>query len=110
MSLRVVLVRFLRKLLLTLRLRSLTMCIRGVPLQLDLLLATLFRPLAHTITDPFSGTVVEETGASRSYFNFSSILFRRSKPFGTQKQKKRGRVKRKIRRKIIQSGSVVDAL
>lgn len=109
-ALTILMVRFLRKLLLILKLEDVALCVKGVPIYLDALLATLFRPLAHSVQDPLSGKALVEAANSRRNLGFTDVQFFQSKPFGYQKPRKRGRVKRKIRRRIMQTGSVVDAL
>jgi len=101
-------IKFLRKILLILRLKNIIVLSRGVPVHFSLLLATLFRPLAHPFVDPLTGTTVDETQGSKGIINMSALFFLTSKPFGTQKTKKKGRVKRKIRRKLVRSNSIID--
>ena len=105
----VLMVKFVRKVLLVLKLSSVNLCVRGVPVYFDTLLSTLFRPLSHSIVNPLNGETLSESAALKSDLGFESIQFLSSKPFGYQKPRKRGRVKRKIRRRISQTGSVVDA-
>jgi hypothetical protein len=107
-SMKLLMARFLRKLLILLRLRNIVLRIRGVPLYLDIMLAMLFRPLSHFLTDPFTGEEVDEIQEKKRKLNFSTIVFSRFKPFGYQKEKKMGRVKRKIRRKLVKLNSVID--
>ena len=107
-SMKLLMARFLRKLLILLRLRNIILRVRGVPLHLDIMLAMLFRPLSHFFTDPFTGQEVDEIQKKKTKLNFSAIVFTRLKPFGYQKEKKMGRVKRKIRRKLTKLNSVID--
>ena len=108
-ALMVLMVKFVRKILLVLKLSSVNLYVRGVPVYFDTLLSTLFRPLSHSIVNPLNGESLSESSTLKSDLGFESIQFLTSKPFGYQKPRKRGRVKRKIRRKISQTGSVVDA-
>jgi len=107
-SMKLLMARFLRKLLILLRLRNIILRIRGVPLYLDIMLAMLFRPLSHFFTDPFTGQEIDEIQKKKTRLNFSAIVFTRFKPFGYQKEKKMGRVKRKIRRKLVKLNAVID--
>ena len=107
-TMKTLMVRFLRKLLVILGIREIILHSRGVPLYLDNLLTTLFRPLAHPFPNPFSGETVDEVLDGRTNLNISSIIFQNPKPFGYQPTKKRGRIKRKIRRKLTRLGGLVD--
>ena len=100
--------RFLRKLLLILRLKNIVIISRGVPVHFNLLLSTLFKPLSHPFLDPISMKLIDETQDEKSLLRISELSFPSSKPFGTQKMKKKGRVKRKIRRKLTRLNSVID--
>lgn len=100
--------RFFRKILLVLRLKNIVIISRGVPVHLNLLLSTLFRPLSHPFIDPLSMRVVDETQDEKEILRISELSFPSSKPFGTQKTKKKGRVKRKIRRKLTRLNAVID--
>lgn len=107
---KLLLMRFLRKLLIISRIDSLNIFVKGVPLHLSQLFNFLNRPLPHLFLDPLTGKTVDETGDEYANFLHQSIFFMRSKPYGFQKSRKRGRVKRKIRRKIISSARVIDEL
>ena len=107
-SMKILMVKFLRKLLLVLKLKNVIVLSRGVPVYLELLLSTLFRPLSHPFTDPIAGSIIDETQDEKNNINVSSIMFINIKPFGSQKAKKKGRVKRKIRRKLVRLNSVID--
>ena len=107
-AMKLLMIRFLRKILILLRLRNIVLMVRGVPLYLELLLSMLFKPLSHLFIDPFTGELIDEIQKTKNYLNFSTVIFTRPKPFGYQKTKKRGRVKRKIRRKLVKVNSVID--
>ena len=107
-ALKVLMLRFLRKLLLLIKLPRIHLYVSGVPALLSLLLETLHKPLPHTIVDPLSKRLVDEINEPESFGSFSQITFNDSKPFGVVKQKKRGRVKRKIRRKLQRISKQID--
>ena len=84
------------------------MIVKSVPLHLPQLFNFLNKPLPHAITDPFTKKIIDETGEHFTTFKYHSLLFLRPRPHGYQKVKKKGRVKRKIRRKIVRSARVID--
>ena len=107
-SMKFLMVRFMRKVLLVLRVKNVVINSRGVPLHLNSLLSVLFRPFSHHFEDPLTSTLINETEDQRSNINVSSIMFTSPRPFGFQKTRKMGRVKRKIRRRITRLGNVID--
>ena len=101
--------RFLRKLLLVLALKHVEVLTRGVPLQVEPFLKTLFKPLSHAFTNPLTSEILDETSTPLSrLIELRAITFLHFKPFGYQKSRKKGRVKRKIRRKLFRNGSILD--
>ena len=95
--------KFLRKLLVLLRLKTVVLHFRGVPVLIDLLLHVLYKPIAHPMRDPLTGVMIDETDNRPRDLKISELTFVNPKPFGYLKPRKRGRIKRKIRRKIIRS-------
>lgn len=105
---KLLLMRFLRKLLIVSRIRNLTVIVKGIPLFIVQLFTFLNNPLTHVIKDPFTKKIIDETGDNHTIFNYFHLFFLRPKPYGYQKTRKKGRVKRKIRRKIARSARVID--
>ena len=105
---KILMVRFLRKVLLILNIDQLQFISSGVPLFLDKLLSTLYRQLPHPFTNPFTGSVIDESTTRNFNLNISKLFFHKSRPFGYLPTKKRGRVKRKIRRKLVRAGGLID--
>ena len=110
-AMKFLMMRFLRKILLSLKVPSVGIITRGVPLHISSLITSLFRPLSHPFLNPLTSEVINETVQGRavhSNISISSILFLAAKPKYFQKTRKRGRIKRKIRRKIVRSANLVD--
>lgn len=109
-SMRILMVRFLRKVLLILNLSGILIRFKGVPLYANLFLNTLFRPVAHPFLNPFSGEVIDEASEESRPLNIIGLHMSRPVAYGYQKTRKKGRVKRKIRRKIARLNSVLDEM
>jgi hypothetical protein len=110
-SLRFLMMRFFRKVLLVLGLKSVGLVTRGIPVHLDSLITTLFKPLSHPFTNPLTGKLINEVSEgkkSTQNISINSILFSYPRPNIQQKVRKRGRVKRKIRRKIVRTSNLID--
>ena len=100
--------RFLRKLLIVIKLKSAHVHVKGIPLFLDTLLNMLFQPLTHPVKDPFTDAIIDETLDVQRNIKVTGITFIHPKPYGFYKQKKKGRVKRKIRRRVMKANRVID--
>lgn len=107
-AMRLLMARFLRKVLIILKLKRVVVYIRGIPLYFELFLNMLYRPLSHVFTNPLTGSEIDETLKNHLVFNVHKIFFHKIKPFGYQKTRKKGRVKRKIRRKLVKLNKVID--
>lgn len=107
-SMKLLLARFMRKILIVLGLADVRVLARGVPLFLEVFLAMLFRPLGHPFSDPMTGSKIDETQNEPLNIGISGVDFHQPKPFGYQKQKKKGRIKRKIRRKLTRLNRIID--
>ena len=105
---KILMMRFLRKLLLTLKLPSLELVVRGAPFYLTLLLNSLFKPIPHPVPDLLTGGSINEVSNKKRNLSIESIQFERFKAFGYMKPKKRGRVKRKIRRRLYRFNQIDD--
>lgn len=108
LPLKLILVRFLRKLLLISKISLFNLWVRGIPLFLPQLFTFLNKALPTPITDPFNHKIINESDFKPMDFTYNSLIFWKSKSFGFQKTKKKGRIKRKIRRKIISEARVID--
>lgn len=107
-ALKLLMARFLRKLLIVLGLKRLSIHVRGVPLHLEPFLAMLSNPLTHGFMNPLTGQTVDESRGYKATLPLHKIIFLKLKPYGYQKMKKTGRIKRKIRRKVVKLGNVID--
>ena len=108
--------RFLRKILLILKLECIGIVTRGVPVHFDAMLNALFKPLSHPFLDPLTGATINESESQSSSsvrkkkqdLSISILTMLSPKPYSYQKTKKQGRVKRKIRRKLVRLNNVID--
>jgi hypothetical protein len=112
-SLKIILIRYLRKLLLLSKINNFTLYIQQTSDQLNKLLQILQKPINHPFTDPLTGQVINEEvefdkNKKKQFFNFLYIVFLKNKPYGIMKTKKTGRLKRKIRRLIIKANRIID--
>lgn len=102
------LVKFLRKVLLITSIRRFNLFIRKTPTLFNELFYLFRRPLGHIIKNPVSGTVIDEVNGPTTHFTIPYIMCLEPKPFNYLKTRKRGRIKRKIRRKLVLKNKVID--
>lgn len=100
---------FLRKVMLYLELKHLTLVIRGIPLYLQEILSTILTPSKKTYDHPLRSPqqVVDENTRPRR-FGFEYVIFTSLKPHSVMKRKKKGRLKRKIAKKIVLLNNILD--
>nr|YP_010049558.1 hypothetical protein J6674_mgp26 [Strombidium cf. sulcatum]QPL15963.1 hypothetical protein [Strombidium cf. sulcatum] len=99
---------FLRKILLYSSIKRYMMVIRKIPIYFKEILNTLTSPTIAPYTHPFFKKKTVEERFYKNPFYFSHILFFNNKPYGSLKLKKRGRLKRKITKKIVSINRITD--
>ena len=107
-QLQTLLMRFTRKLLIFLNLRHLNLIVRGLPFNLLSLVRLLNTPISHTIKNPLKANQLftDKSGVFRTHIwliHFTKTMF-----FGKLKLKKKGRLKRKVARKILANNRLTD--
>lgn len=98
----------MRRLLIYSGLRESTFVIKRIPIYLSEIMSTLFRPGVTIYKHPFSINRMVDDKQTVHQFRFNSILFVNNKPYGYMKARLRGRLKRKISRKIILKNRILD--
>jgi len=108
---KVLLFKYLRKLLNLMMIRTLSLYVRGSPKNFPELIRVLRKPFTHTYTNPFTKLQVDETTVQSPHFprfKFIQLFFVKLTPFGKMKTKPRGRLKRRIRKKIVKMNNIPD--
>ena len=98
---------FLRKLLLYTMISDLDLYIKGIPIYLPELLNTLHLPTITPYKHPFNEEWVDEVGV-KSHFLFNYFIFLNTKSYSFMKTRGRGRVKRKIRKRLVKLNHLID--
>jgi len=109
-SSKLLLMRYLRKLLIITKINNFKFYIKQTSSQLPTLLHMLHSPLNHVFTDPLTGEAIDEENKEWKLpvFNFVYIIFLKNKPYGKMKTKNAGRLKRKIQRRLIKLNNIKD--
>ena len=103
-----VLASFLRKVLLFSSIKFLYLLITNIPVYLKEIMSTLNNSVINYYKNPFNENVIINEKEIINPFKFSFFMFFKNKPYGKVKIKKRGRLKRKITKRLIQTNRVLD--
>ena len=102
-----ILASFLRKILIFSKFKNLILIVSRIPVFLKEILNSINEPVINIYKNPFTDSLYYEKNIINQ-FKFSYIMFLNNKNFGNHKLKKKGRLKRKITKRIILSNRLVD--
>ena len=106
-SMYLILASFLRKALLFSSFTTLYFIISKTPVYLKEMMSTLNDPVVSIYRNPFSNDLVDEK-TFQTPFRFSMFLFLNNKAYGKIKVRKRGRLKRKITKRLVSLNRITD--
>jgi hypothetical protein len=106
--LKIVLSKYLRKLLLLTQLDFIDLYVKSSPFMLLEILTYLFEPLQKVFKDPLSGRLFDETRFKYKDFRLNYIYFNQSRQYNFLKIRKKGRIKRKLQKKLVKLNKKVD--
>lgn len=108
--LKIIIAKYLRKFFLILQLKYISIHFNSTPLLLQELITNITTPLIKPLKNPLTHKVIDEDHVSSSQprFLFLFFFFQKSKNFGIHKFKRKGRIKRRILRKLIKMNNVLD--
>jgi len=98
---------FLRKVLLFSSFKNMYLFVKKTPLFFKEIMSTINDPVVSIYKNPFSSNVVNEKEIFNN-FSFPIILFMNNKAYGYVKVKQKGRLKRKISKRITVLNKVLD--
>lgn len=104
------LARYLRKIFVLSKLNKLHLIIKGSPIFLNEMLFSLNQRIDHKFWNPIEEKLYDETGFKNplTYIKISYFVFYKNQAFVPLKTKKKGRIKRKLLRKLVLSNKLVD--
>ena len=105
---RFLLVRFFRKLLITANIKNMALVFKRTPRDLLEIFRFLCSPLKAPFFNPVTQKVIEETRHKYHKLNIRYLYFLKSISYTSMKYRKKGRVKRKISRKVIKKNKLMD--
>jgi hypothetical protein len=108
-SFKILAARYLRKLYLFIKIKYSIFHIKKTPAMLVEFLSSLNSPIIHKFSDPFTNKIIEEKPLfSKPLINVVYFIFSKNIDFSSNKVRKKGRLKRKITRKLILENSISD--
>lgn len=107
-SLKFLLVKFLRKLLLVSKVNDLTVFIKRTPALVSEVFKFLLSPLPAPFNDPITNQQVFEEGSQIYSLRIWYLYFMKTVSYTSMKGRQKGRVKRKIARKVISKNRITD--
>ena len=108
--LKIITVRTVRKFLILSNLPSIFFLLKGSQVLLLELMKVLFSPIIRSFKNPFSDDddFIVETEKFKFRLNFIYLIFYQNYRFNVMKTRKKGRIKRKLKRKIIALNNIID--
>jgi hypothetical protein len=107
-TIKLLIAKFLRKLLLLTKIKYAFLIIKKTPIYLIEILNMLNQPILHKFIDPHENEVIEEKTSKLTLTHFTYLIFLNNTSYVKNKLPLKGRVKRKIFRKIILENNVID--
>ena len=104
---------YLRRLLVNLNIISPRLIVQGIPIYLKDIIKVILTPTNVLYKDPFNYSkldkedIINEKKNNPTLF-FNYVIFFGNKPYGIVKEKKRGRLKRKIMKRVIINNKLID--
>jgi hypothetical protein len=100
--------KYLRKIFIVSKLKYLNVVISHNPVDLISFFNTLNSPIIAPFQDPYNEELIEESSLNKFSIRFNYFIFKQAIPYHKKKIKKRGRIKRKILRKLVIENKLVD--
>lgn len=100
--------KYLRKIYILTKIKNTILFVKNNPTFLIEMLNLVNTPIIHKFYDPLAKKIIDEANNKYSVVRFLYFVFLENKRFSTNKTKKKGRVKRKILRKLTLKDQIVD--
>ena len=107
-TIKILMAKYFRKLLLISRVYNLILIVKKIPAFLPEIVNFLNQPIAHKFIDPLEHRIIDENEENTKRIKFFYFIFLHNRSFVKNKIRQSGRIKRKIRRKLILENSVID--
>lgn len=100
--------KYTRKIFLISKIKKLFLIVKNNPTFLMEFLKNLNTPIIHKFLNPYTNEFIDETESQSYNFKIVYFMFFKNVGFTKKKMKQRGRIKRKIARKLILKNQLID--
>jgi hypothetical protein len=107
-AIKLLMAKYLRKLFIISKITNLIMMIKKTPLFINELVNFLNLPIAHKFLNPIDQKTIDESFNKKLTIKFLYFIFTENKNFSKNKLPQKGRIKRKILRKVTFENKIVD--
>ena len=107
-AIKLLMAKYLRKLFIISKITNIVMLIKKTPLFINELVNFLNLPIAHKFLNPIDQKVIDESSNKKLTIKFLYFIFSENKNFSKNKLPQKGRIKRKILRKVTFENKIVD--
>ena len=107
-AIKLLMIKYLRKLFIISKITTLILIIKKTPLFINELVNFLNTPIAHKYINPIDQRIVDESINKYLSIRFFYFIFTENKNFSKNKMPAKGRIKRKILRKITFENKIID--
>lgn len=107
-AIKLLMAKYLRKLFIISKITNLIMIIKKTPLFINELVNFFNLPIAHKFLNPVDQKIIDESLNKKIAIKFLYFIFSENKNFSKNKLPQKGRIKRKVLRKITFENKIVD--
>lgn len=107
-TIKILMAKYFRKLFIILKIKNLALFIKKTPTSLSEILTFFNSPIIHKFLNPIENKIIEESDKTPLFVNFLYFIFIENKNFSKNKTPQKGRIKRKILRKLTFDNKIVD--
>jgi hypothetical protein len=107
-TIKLLMAKYVRKLFLISKIKNIILIIKKIPVFINEIINFFNTPIAHKFLNPIDGKDVEESENNFTQIKFLYFLFLQNKNFSKNKTPQKGRIKRKILRKVTFENRLVD--
>jgi hypothetical protein len=107
-TIKLLMAKYVRKLFLVSKIKNVILMIRRIPVFINEIINFFNMPIAHKFLNPIDGKNIEENENNFTQIKFLYFLFLENKNFSKNKIAQKGRIKRKILRKVVFENKLVD--
>ncbi len=100
--------KYVRKIFLISKIKNIILVLKKIPVFINEIINFFNTPIAHKFLNPVDNKFIEESSSAPIWIKFFYFIFIENKNFTKNKTSQRGRIKRKILRKVTFENKLID--